>query len=126
MARNTKGATKKVVEKEVKEEVKDTIVEEKKEEANVAENNGETDIVPSEDKKEEIVEDVPDTTVNMEIDNGEDMPDGSEKTDIGDSEFEGNEPKPIEEEEPRNETPTTPRWARDVYGYNWMGQCFDE
>lgn len=19
-----------------------------------------------------------------------------------------------------------PRWAKDVYGYNWMGQCYDE
>lgn len=21
---------------------------------------------------------------------------------------------------------SAPRWAKDVYGYNWMGQCYDE
>ena len=134
MARTSKNTSKKNEIKEVKPEVKTEIVEEKK----IDESKTDvTDVVktdPIEDNKSDNVvmdgleehknEDGNYDLTDMSID---DVKKVLESEDVVVDVIKTDDKTSIEEDKKTVEQHNSaPRWAKDVYGYNWMGQCYDE
>lgn len=131
MARTSKNTSKKTEVKEVKPEVKTEIVEEKKID------EPKTDVVktdPIEDNKSDNVvmdgleehknEDGKYDLTDMSID---DVKKVLESEDVVVDVIKTDDKTSIEEDKKTVERHNSaPRWAKDVYGYNWMGQCYDE
>lgn len=125
MGRPSKTVAKKTSEKDNKTVVETTVDTEKKEET------VNTDIAVTEDEattlsnsQEEISNNTETVDVNKEetVENtlqkdDNDILDGLKKEEVT------NENNTVTEE-PTVEKPR--RWMKDVYGYNWNGQCFDE
>ena len=109
MARTSKNTSKKTEVKEVKQEVKTEIVEEKKIDEPKMDA---TDIIQNEGDVN-IDDNLTENGIQKDENNDEVTNDG-DKTSIEEDN------KTVEQHN------SAPRWAKDVYGYNWMGQCYDE
>ena len=134
MARTSKNTSKKAEVKKIKPEVKTEIVEEKK----IDESKTDvTDVIktdPIEDNKSDNVvmdgleehknEDGKYDLTDMSID---DVKKVLESEDVVVDVIKTDDKTSIEEDQKTVERHNSaPRWAKDVYGYNWMGQCYDE
>ena len=119
MARTSKNMSKKAEVKEIKPEVKAEIVEEKKidepkmDATEIIQNEGDVNI---DDNLTEngIQKDENNDEVTKSVNPSDEVTNDGDKTSIEEDN------KTVEQHN------SAPRWAKDVYGYNWMGQCYDE
>ena len=119
MARTSKNTSKKTEVKEIKPEVKAEIVEEKKidepkmDATEIIQNEGDVNI---DDNLTEngIQKDENNDEVTKSVNPSDEATNDGDKTSIEEDN------KTVEQHN------SAPRWAKDVYGYNWMGQCYDE
>lgn len=122
MARTSKNTSKKTEVKEVKPEVKTEIVEEKKidepkmDATDIIQNECDVNIDDMDDNLIEngIQKDENNDEVTKSVNPSDEVTNDGDKASIEDDN------KPVEQHN------SAPRWAKDVYGYNWMGQCYDE
>lgn len=122
MARTSKNASKKTEVKEVKQEVKTEIVEEKKidepkmDATDIIQNECDVNIDDMDDNLTEngIQKDGNNDEVTKSVNPSDEVTNDGNKTSIEEDN------KTVEQHN------SAPRWAKDVYGYNWMGQCYDE
>lgn len=126
MARTSKNTSKKNETKEVKQEVKNEIVD------NVEiKDNEKIDTTEETISKEEAIaeKDASEETLDNKEEENKDEIIPSEDGDVeGTEEDEMVEPGDYNTEiiDKQVKETVAPRWAKDVYGYNWMGQCYDE
>lgn len=124
MGRSSKTTTKKTPEKDNKTVVDEATTVEKKEEATITDDTvTEDEVLMSSADKEETSDnseavDVKEETVEITPQKNSDG-----NTDSTKEEVVTNENK-VSTEETIVKKPR--RWMKDVYGYNWNGQCFDE
>ena len=122
MARTSKNTSKKTEVKEVKTEVKTEIVEEKKidepkmDATDIIQNECDVNIDDMDDNLTEngIQKDENNDEVTKSVNPSDEVTNDGNKTSIEEDN------KTVEQHN------SAPRWAKDVYGYNWMGQCYDE
>lgn len=122
MARTSKNTSKKTEVKEVKPEVKTEIVEEKKidepkmDATDIIQNECDVNIDDMDDNLTEngIQKDENNDEVTKSVNHSDEVTNDGNKTSIEEDN------KTVEQHN------SAPRWAKDVYGYNWMGQCYDE
>ena len=122
MARTSKNTSKKTEVKEVKQEVKTEIVEEKKidepkmDATDIIQNECDVNIDDMNDNLTEngIQKDENNDEVTKSVNPSDEVTNDGNKTSIEEDN------KTVEQHN------SAPRWAKDVYGYNWMGQCYDE
>lgn len=122
MARTSKNTSKKTEVKEVKPEVKTEIVEEKKidepkmDATDIIQNECDVNIDDMDDNLTEngIQKDENNDEVTKSVNPSDEVTNDGNKTSIEEDN------KTVEQHN------SAPRWAKDVYGYNWMGQCYDE
>lgn len=122
MARTSKNTSKKTEVKEVKQEVKTEIVEEKKidepkmDATDIIQNECDVNIDDMDDNLTEngIQKDENNDEVTKSVNPSDEVTNDGNKTSIEEDN------KTVEQHN------SAPRWAKDVYGYNWMGQCYDE
>lgn len=122
MARTSKNTSKKTEVKEVKPEVKTEIVEEKKidepkmDATDIIQNECDVNIDDMDDNLTEngIQKDENNDEVTNSVNPSDEVTNDGDKTSIEEDQ------KTVERHN------SAPRWAKDVYGYNWMGQCYDE
>lgn len=122
MARTSKNTSKKTEVKEVKPEVKTEIVEEKKidepkmDATDIIQNECDVNIDDMDDNITEngIQKDENNDEVTKSVNPSDEVTNDGNKTSIEEDN------KTVEQHN------SAPRWAKDVYGYNWMGQCYDE
>ena len=122
MARTSKNTSKKTEVKEVKPEVKTEIVEEKKidepkmDATDIVQNECDVNIDDMDDNLTEngIQKDENNDEVTKSVNPSDEVTNDGNKTSIEEDN------KTVEQHN------SAPRWAKDVYGYNWMGQCYDE
>lgn len=122
MAKTSKNTSKKTEIKEVKPEVKTEIAEEKK----IDEPKMDAaDIIQNEDDVN--IDDMNNNLIENGVQKEENNNEVTKSVNPSDEATNDNDKASIEEDnktvEPHN---SAPRWAKDVYGYNWMGQCYDE
>ena len=122
MAKTSKNTSKKTEIKEVKPEVKTEIAEEKK----IDEPKMDAaDIIQNEDDVN--IDDMNNNLIENGVQKEENNNEVTKSVNPSDEVNNDNDKASIEEDnktvEPHN---SAPRWAKDVYGYNWMGQCYDE
>lgn len=122
MARTSKNTSKKTEVKEVKPEVKTEIVEEKKiDEPKM----GATDIIQNE--CDVNIDDMDDNLTENGIQKDENNDEVTKSVNPSDEVTNDGDKTSIEEDnKTAGQHNSAPRWAKDVYGYNWMGQCYDE
>ena len=122
MARTSKNTSKKTEVKEVKQEVKTEIVEEKKidepkmDATDIIQNKCDVNIDDMDNNLTEngIQKDENNDEVTKSVNPSDEVTNDGNKTSIEEDN------KTVEQHN------SAPRWAKDVYGYNWMGQCYDE
>ena len=122
MARTSKNTSKKTEVKEIKPEVKTEIVEEKKidepkmDATDIIQNECDVNIDDMDDNLTEngIQKDENNDEVTKSVNPSDEVTNDGNKTSIEEDN------KTVEQHN------SAPRWAKDVYGYNWMGQCYDE
>lgn len=122
MARTSKNTSKKTEVKEIKPEVKAEIVEEKKidehkmDATDIIQNEGDVNIDDMDDNLIEngIQKDENNDEVTKSVNHSDEVTNDGDNTSIEEDN------KTVEQHN------SAPRWAKDVYGYNWMGQCYDE
>ena len=122
MARTSNNTSKKTEVKEVKPEVKTEIVEEKKidepkmDATDIIQNECDVNIDDMDDNLTEngIQKDENNDEVTKSVNPSDEVTNDGNKTSIEEDN------KTVEQHN------SAPRWAKDVYGYNWMGQCYDE
>ena len=122
MARTSKNTSKKTEVKEVKPEAKTEIVEEKKidepkmDATDIIQNECDVNIDDMDDNLTEngIQKDENNDEVTKSVNHSDEVTNDGNKTSIEEDN------KTVEQHN------SAPRWAKDVYGYNWMGQCYDE
>ena len=122
MARTSKNTSKKAEVKKIKPEVKTEIVEEKKidepkmDATDIIQNEVDVDIDDMDDNLIEngIQKDENNDEVTKSVNPSDEVTNDGDKTSIEEDN------KTVEQHN------SAPRWAKDVYGYNWMGQCYDE
>lgn len=122
MERTSKNTSKKTEVKEVKPEVKTEIVEEKKidepkmDATDIIQNECDVNIDDMDDNLTEngIQKDENNDEVTKSVNPSDEVTNDGNKTSIEEDN------KTVEQHN------SAPRWAKDVYGYNWMGQCYDE
>ena len=122
MARTSKNTSKKTEVKEVKPEVKTEIVEEKKIDEPKMDA---TDIIQNE--CDVNIDDMDDNLTENGIQKGENNDEVTKSVNPSDEVTnDGNKTSIEEDNKTVEQHNSAPRWAKDVYGYNWMGQCYDE
>lgn len=122
MARTSKNTSKKTEVKEVKPEVKTEIVEEKKIDEPKMDA---TDIIQNE--CDVNIDDMDDNITENGIQKDENNDEVTKSVNPSDEVTNDGNKTSIEEDNKTVERHNSaPRWAKDVYGYNWMGQCYDE
>lgn len=122
MARTSKNTSKKTEVKEVKPEVKTEIVEEKKIDEPKMDA---TDIIQNE--CDVNIDDMDDNITENGIQKDENNDEVTKSVNPSDEVTNDGNKTSIEEDKKTVERHNSaPRWAKDVYGYNWMGQCYDE
>lgn len=122
MARTSKNTSKKTEVKEVKPEVKTEIVEEKKIDEPKMDA---TDIIQNE--CDVNIDDMDDNLTENGIQKDENNDEVTNSVNPSDEVTNDGDKTSIEEDQKNVERHNSaPRWAKDVYGYNWMGQCYDE
>ena len=122
MARTSKNTSKKTEVKEVKPEVKTEIVEEKKIDEPKMDA---TDIIQNE--CDVNIDDMDDNLTENGIQKDENNDEVTKSVNPSDEVTNDGNKTSIEEDNKNGEQHNSaPRWAKDVYGYNWMGQCYDE
>ena len=122
MAKTSKNTSKKAEVKEIKPEVKTEIVEEKKidepkmDATDIIQNECDVNIDDMDDNLTEngIQKDENNDEVTKSVNHSDEVTNDGNKTSIEEDN------KTVEQHN------SAPRWAKDVYGYNWMGQCYDE
>lgn len=122
MARTSKNTSKKAEVKKIKPEVKTEIVEEKKidepkmDATDIIQNECDVNIDDMDDNLTEngIQKDENNDEVTKSVNPSDEVTNDGDKTSIEEDN------KTVEQHN------SAPRWAKDVYGYNWMGQCYDE
>lgn len=122
MARTSKNTSKKAEVKKIKPEVKTEIVEEKKidepkmDATDIIQNECDVNIDDMDDNLTEngIQKDENNDEVTKSVNHSDEVTNDGDKTSIEEDN------KTVEQHN------SAPRWAKDVYGYNWMGQCYDE
>ena len=122
MARTSKNTSKKAEVKKIKPEVKTEIVEEKKidepkmDATDIIQNECDVNIDDMDDNLTEngIQKDENNDEVTKSVNPSDEVTNDGNKTSIEEDN------KTVEQHN------SAPRWAKDVYGYNWMGQCYDE
>ena len=122
MARTSKNTSKKAEVKEIKPEFKTEIVEEKKidepkmDATDIIQNECDVNIDDMDDNLTEngIQKDENNDEVTKSVNHSDEVTNDGDKTSIEEDN------KTVEQHN------SAPRWAKDVYGYNWMGQCYDE
>ena len=122
MAKTSKNTSKKTEIKEFKPEAKTEIAEEKK----IDEPKMDAaDIIQNEDDVN--IDDMNNNLIENGVQKEENNNEVTKSVNPSDEATNDNDKASIEEDnktvEPHN---SAPRWAKDVYGYNWMGQCYDE
>lgn len=122
MARTSKNTSKKAEVKEIKPEVKTEIVEEKKIDEPKMDA---TDIIQNE--VDVNIDDMDDNLIENGIQKDENNDEVIKTVNASDEVTNDGDKTSIEEDNKTVEQHNSaPRWAKDVYGYNWMGQCYDE
>ena len=122
MARTSKNTSKKTEVKEVKPEVKTEIVEEKKIDEPKMDA---TDIIQNE--CDVNIDDMDDNLIENGIQKDENNDEVTKSVNPSDEVTnDGNKTSIEEDNKTVEQHNSAPRWAKDVYGYNWMGQCYDE
>ena len=122
MARTSKNTSKKTEVKKIKPEAKAEIVEEKKidepkmDATDIIQNECDVNIDDMDDNLTEngIQKDENNDEVTKSVNPSDEVTNDGDKTSIEEDN------KTVEQHN------SAPRWAKDVYGYNWMGQCYDE
>lgn len=122
MARTSKNTSKKAEVKKIKPEVKTEIVEEKKIDEPKMDA---TDIIQNE--VDVNIDDMDDNLIENGIQKDENNDEVTKSVNHSDEVTNDGDKTSIEEDNKTVEQHNSaPRWAKDVYGYNWMGQCYDE
>lgn len=122
MGRTSKNTSKKTEVKEIKPEVKAEIVEEKKIDGHKMDA---TDIIQNE--VDVNIDDMDDNLIENGIQKDENNDEVIKTVNASDEVTNDDDKTSIEEDNKTVEQHNSaPRWAKDVYGYNWMGQCYDE
>ena len=122
MARTSKNTSKKDEVKKIKPEVKTEIVEEKKIDEPKMDA---TDIIQNE--VDVNIDDMDDNLIENGIQKDENNDEVTKSVNPSDEVTNDGDKTSIEEDNKTVEQHNSaPRWAKDVYGYNWMGQCYDE
>ena len=122
MARTSKNTSKKAEVKKIKPEVKTEIVEEKKIDEPKMDA---TDIIQNE--VDVNIDDMDDNLIENGIQKDENNDEVTKSVNPSDEVTNDGDKTSIEEDNKTVEQHNSaPRWAKDVYGYNWMGQCYDE
>ena len=122
MARTSKNTSKKAEVKEIKPEVKTEIVEEKKIDEPKMDA---TDIIQNE--VDVNIDDMDDNLIENGIQKDENNDEVTKSVNPSDEVTnDGNKTSIEEDNKTVEQHNSAPRWAKDVYGYNWMGQCYDE
>lgn len=120
MAKTIKNTSKK---KELKDEAVATPLDDKKTEDTLKTEIKETITDNTDEPSEDVVKD----EVKEEIVDGKDVEETIvDDNAVKDSDAETSQTDVTEVPNESKEEKPTPRWMRDVYGYNWMGQCYDE
>ena len=122
MAKTSKNTSKKAEVKEIKPEVKTEIVEEEKIDEPKMDA---TDIIQNE--VDVNIDDMDDNLIENGIQKDENNDEVTKSVNPSDEVTnDGNKTSIEEDNKTVEQHNSAPRWAKDVYGYNWMGQCYDE
>ena len=122
MAKTSKNTSKKAEVKEIKPEVKTEIVEEKKIDEPKMDA---TDIIQNE--VDVNIDDMDDNLIENGIQKDENNDEVTKSVNHSDEVTnDGNKTSIEEDNKTVEQHNSAPRWAKHVYGYNWMGQCYDE
>ena len=121
MARTSKNTSKKAEVKEIKPEVKTEIVEEEKIDEPKMDA---TDIIQNE--VDVNIDDMDNNLIENGIQKDENNDEVTKSVNHSDEVNDGDKTSIEEDNKTVEQHNSAPRWAKDVYGYNWMGQCYDE